>query len=174
MFEQQFVTFEDTSDLPNLAGSSVLVDEADFLGIQIAANNVVGDFARVFLDDQHGQVKLLTSGDPAIPCDVAIIIGSIEKNRIIRRLGTEGKLDTDCIRGKWESFTTSIVQNPFQGCRIALIIAGSDKRGAIFGAYTLSEQIGVSPYDVSTRDDSIITELTLVMVQLVLVGRRAP
>jgi hypothetical protein len=30
--------------------------------------------------------------------------------------------------------------------RSALVIAGSDKRGAIFGVYSLSEQLGVSPF----------------------------
>lgn len=41
---------------------------------------------------------------------------------------------------------TTFVENPFGGCHQALIIAGSDKRGAIFGVYALSEQIGVSPW----------------------------
>ncbi|POS69245.1 hypothetical protein DHEL01_v212362 [Diaporthe helianthi] len=42
----------------------------------------------------------------------------------------------------------------------ALVIAGSDKRGTIFGAYTLSEQIGVSPWywwaDVPPRHHPLI------------------
>jgi hypothetical protein len=46
---------------------------------------------------------------------------------------------------------TTIVENPFKGCHKALVIAGSDKRGAIFGVYTLSEQIGVSPYSSSSQ-----------------------
>jgi hypothetical protein len=40
---------------------------------------------------------------------------------------------------------TTIVHNPFDGYDNALVIVGSDKRGAIFGTYSLSEQIGVSP-----------------------------
>jgi hypothetical protein len=78
----------------------------------------------------------------------AIIVGSIEASPILQRLEKEGKLDFDFgkIRAKWESYTTSVVDNPFNRCRRALVIAGSDKRGAIFGVYSLSEQLGVSPY----------------------------
>ena len=37
------------------------------------------------------------------------------------------------------------VANPLPGVDQALVIAGSDKRGTIYGIYDLSEQIGVSP-----------------------------
>lgn len=40
---------------------------------------------------------------------------------------------------------TSIVNKPMGGVERALVIVGSDKRGTIFGIYTLSEKIGVSP-----------------------------
>src|ERR1051326_4832968 len=36
--------------------------------------------------------------------------------------------------------------NPLPGIDRALVIAGSDKRGTIYGVYDLSEQIGVSPW----------------------------
>lgn len=74
----------------------------------------------------------------------AIIVGSVETSSILQRLEQDGKLDLSKIRGKWEeSYTTSAIDNPFDGCRSALIIAGSDKRGTIFGVYSLSEQLGV-------------------------------
>jgi hypothetical protein len=41
---------------------------------------------------------------------------------------------------------TQLVLNPAPGVAQALVIAGSDKRGAIFGVYDLSQQIGVSPW----------------------------
>ena len=34
---------------------------------------------------------------------------------------------------------------PFEGVDRALVILGSDKRGTIYGLYSLSEHIGVSP-----------------------------
>ena len=50
------------------------------------------------------------------------------------------------VAGKWESAVTTVVEQPMPGVRRALVIAGSDKRGTIFGVYDLSEQIGVSPW----------------------------
>ena len=38
------------------------------------------------------------------------------------------------------------MENPVKGIDEALVIAGSDMRGAIYGIYELSEQIGVSPW----------------------------
>ena len=40
----------------------------------------------------------------------------------------------------------TMVEEPFDGVSEALVVAGSDKRGAIYGIYELSEQIGVSPW----------------------------
>lgn len=41
---------------------------------------------------------------------------------------------------------SQVVPNPLPGVDRALVIAGSDQRGTIFGIYDLSEQIGVSPW----------------------------
>src|SRR5690606_25775486 len=38
------------------------------------------------------------------------------------------------------------VKDPFPGVNEALVIAGSDKRGTIYGIYGLSQLIGVSPW----------------------------
>jgi hypothetical protein len=39
-----------------------------------------------------------------------------------------------------------VVENPLPKIKRALVIAGSDKRGTIFGFYDVSKQIGVSPW----------------------------
>ena len=56
------------------------------------------------------------------------------------------KIDVSSIAGKWESFLIQVVAKPLPGVSSALVIAGSDKRGTIYGIYDLSEQIGVSPW----------------------------
>jgi hypothetical protein len=56
------------------------------------------------------------------------------------------KLDVSGIAGMWESAVTAVVERPMPGIRRALVIAGADKRGTIYGIYDLSEQIGVSPW----------------------------
>ena len=53
-----------------------------------------------------------------------------------------------------------MVKNPIPGVKEALIIAGSDKRGTIYGIYDLSEKIGVSPWhfwaDVPAKKHEVI------------------
>src|ERR1017187_4774911 len=89
-----------------------------------------------------------------------VLIGTIGKSVLIDELVRRHKLDVSGVAGKWESAVTTIVENPMPGVRRALVIAGSDKRGTIFGAYDLSEQIGVSPWywwaDVATLPHSRI------------------
>ena len=58
-----------------------------------------------------------------------------------------GKLDVSEITGQWESFTIQVISDPIPDVEICLVIAGSDKRGSIYGCYEISEQIGVSPWD---------------------------
>ncbi|KAI0880051.1 glycoside hydrolase family 115 protein [Annulohypoxylon maeteangense] len=78
--------------------------------------------------------------------NTVIIVGTLGHSKVIDDLVAAGKLNTSDIEGKWESFTTSIVQDPIAGCSKAVIIVGSDPRGTIFGIYDISEQIGVSPW----------------------------
>ena len=75
-----------------------------------------------------------------------ILIGTIGKSAIINRLVADRKIDITPIAGKWESYLTQVVTNPMPGVESALVIAGSDKRGTIYGIYDLSEQMGVSPW----------------------------
>ena len=52
----------------------------------------------------------------------------------------------NCLMESGEAFVISTVENPLPGIDHALVIAGSDKRGTIYGIYELSKQIGVSPW----------------------------
>lgn len=127
-----------------LQSSVIVVDERDHEGVHIAASNLAEDFARV----TKGSPRPIVRSDDAridVAGSIAVVVGCIESSPLMRKLESNGKVNFRGIRGKWESFQTSLVHKPFDGCAWALVIAGSDKRGAIYGAYTLSEQIGVSP-----------------------------
>ena len=78
--------------------------------------------------------------------DFVIIIGTLGKSPIINQLVQDGKIDAAQLQGKWEKFITQIVDNPTAGIKKAMVIAGSDKRGTIYGIYDLSKQIGISPW----------------------------
>lgn len=75
----------------------------------------------------------------------AIIAGTIGKSRLIDDMIRQGKIDVSNTEGKWEAFKSEVVSNPCPGIDHALVVAGSDKRGTIYGLYDISEQIGISP-----------------------------
>lgn len=119
----------------------ILVYEEDEPQILRAVGDLQNDMQSV--TGQKPELKYQEEAAGAL----AIIVGSIEKNPVIRRLMDEGKLDeAKELEGKQEAFVLKVVQNPVSGMDKALVIAGSDKRGAIYGIYELSERIGVSPY----------------------------
>ena len=76
----------------------------------------------------------------------AIIAGSIGNNEVIDKLIAEGKLDVSDIKDKKETYKIQVVKNPADGVELGLVIAGSDKRGTIYGIYHISEKMGVSPW----------------------------
>ncbi|MBF6627643.1 MAG: glycosyl hydrolase 115 family protein [Proteiniphilum sp.] len=75
-----------------------------------------------------------------------IIIGSMQQSRWIKQLIDDGKIDGEQLKGKREKFLITTVKNPLPGVKEAVVIAGSDRRGTIYGIYELSRQIGVSPW----------------------------
>ena len=75
-----------------------------------------------------------------------IIAGTIGHSSVIDSLISSKKIDPMPIRGKWESYISQVVDSPLPGVERALVIAGSDMRGTIYGLYDISEQIGVSPW----------------------------
>lgn len=65
---------------------------------------------------------------------------------MVDKLIESGAIDVSAVKGEWESFVSQVVKNPIDGTDRALVIAGSDPRGTIYGIYDVSEQIGVSPW----------------------------
>ena len=75
-----------------------------------------------------------------------VVIGVLGQSKLIDGLAATGKLDVTGVRGEWESYVMQTVTDPMPKVDKALVIAGSDRRGAIYGIYELSESIGVSPW----------------------------
>ncbi|CAM3758970.1 glycosyl hydrolase 115 family protein [Flavobacterium chungbukense] len=120
--------------------ASILVDDKDYAGVLKVTGHFENDIFQV--SDLHPKrIKKISEAE-----DFVVIIGTLGKSEIINQLVKKGKIDAKELQGKWEKFTTQIVENPFKGIKKALIIAGSDKRGTIYGIYDLSNQIGVSPW----------------------------
>ncbi len=120
--------------------AAIYVDSGDYPGVARAASDLQADIQRV-----SGVVPALTRVVEGLRGNV-IIAGTIGTGGVLDKLIREKKIDATPIAGKWESFLIQVVSNPLPGVASAMVIAGSDKRGTIFGIYDVSEQIGVSPW----------------------------
>ncbi len=120
--------------------SNILVSGADHAGVQRVAGMFQKDLEHV-----SGQPPKLSIAENSVSNNL-IIVGTIGKSTLINRLASEGKIDVTELEGKWEQFLIIPVKQPMEGVDNALIIAGSDKRGTIFGMFDLSEKMGVSPW----------------------------
>ena len=118
----------------------IFVETNDDRAVIRAAGDLSEDVARV-----SGMKPALISDLPSAG-KTCVIVGTLGKSKIIDQLAAEGKLETNGISGQWESYFLQVVKNPAPGISRALVIAGSDRRGTIYGIYQLSEIIGVSPW----------------------------
>jgi hypothetical protein len=117
----------------------ILVDEADHPGVRRAAGDLRDDVFRV----TGVRPDLFAGGKTA---RALVIIGTIGKSRPVDRLVAAGRLDVAEVRGRWEASVVEVVPRPWPGVERALVVAGSDPRGTIFGIYDVSGHIGVSPW----------------------------
>ena len=115
--------------------TQIYIDPQDtnYKGIRIAAEAFAGD------------VQLVTGKKPELADTAeslkgpAIVVGTMKQNAMIAKAVEAGCFSLEEIDGKWECYVTKLVDG-------TLYIAGSDKRGCIYGIYRLSEMIGVSPW----------------------------
>jgi hypothetical protein len=132
------------------AGNFLIVRGKQAAILYVDTNDYVGVLRAV--TDLQADIRKVTGCTPSIVHESenhgpnVILIGTLGKSPIIDGLARAGKIDASAIAGKWESFVVQTVAHPFPGTTSALVIAGSDKRGTIYGIYDLSEQIGVSPW----------------------------
>ncbi len=114
---------------------SVVADKTDHKGVLLAIDNLRKD------------IRMVTGNQPnTVTGQYALIIGTAGKSAIIDELIKDNKIEANDILNKNEKYIIKTVENPAKDIKRALVIAGSDKRGTIYGIYELSKQIGVSPW----------------------------
>ena len=170
--QQAVISFSQSSGSVALAGHdsspSILIDNGDWAGVVRAANDLATDFGLV--TGLNGTVSQTTSlaanGNLVMPM---IVVGTIGKSKLIETLVQEGKIDVAQTEGQWEAFHTQLVMNVSSSIPQALVVAGSDKRGSIYGVYDISEQIGVSPWywwaDVPAQHQTNVYALNVTKMQ---------
>ena len=123
--------------------ATIIVDVDDWKGVIRAARDLGDDVRKVTgvasqVDLQSPNVAGLLPHERK-NLTASILVGTIGKSRIIDGLVKQKKIDVRQVRGQWESYLIDVVDGN-------LVIAGSDKRGTIYGIYEISQRIGVSPW----------------------------
>ena len=129
MAAPRFVDFKSGDLLLSRGNVTIGYDASDAKAVAIAVESLSQDFERV-------------TGTPAQighAADAKIIIGTIGQSSLIDKLVKQQKIDASQLKGKREKFIITLIGNQ-------LVIAGSDRRGTVYGIYELSEQMGVSPW----------------------------
>jgi hypothetical protein len=155
--ELDFAPSPATGELILTAGktaASIFVETNNDRAVLRAAGDLAENFGRV--TGQKPAVENVFSGGEKN----CLILGTLGRGGIVDRLVAEKKLDAAGLDGGWESYILQVVKNPRPGVEQALVIAGSDRRGTIFGIYQLSEMLGVSPWywwaDVPVKKQNFI------------------
>ena len=135
----RFVNFKQGDLLLNANNRvEIYIDTNDCKGVSYAAHALLKDIKSV-----SGATATLTSdagflkkADTARP---AILVGTIGHSAAIDQLVKQKRINGNLLKGKREKFIITLIDGQ-------LVIAGSDRRGTIYGIYELSQQMGVSPW----------------------------
>ncbi|HVZ32175.1 MAG TPA: glycosyl hydrolase 115 family protein, partial [Polyangiaceae bacterium] len=141
----QYVSFEAGAGGFALVSAShptpIVVSSKDAPGVLRAARDLGADVGRVSSVPAPVELDAAPAGARQV-----VLIGTLGQSPLLDALEHAGKLDLSELRGKWEMAITEAVDQPLPGIDRALVIAGSDPRGTIYGIYNLSRQMGVSPW----------------------------
>ena len=128
---EQFVVFQPSADVLSLKDASISFDAKEHSCVQRAVANLQQDFQRVTDDSQF------IIHNSQLTTNTQILVGTVGVNKQIDQWVKAGELRN--LKGKTEKYIIKTIGDQ-------LVIAGSDKRGTVFGIYELSQQIGVSPW----------------------------
>jgi len=137
--------------------AALLVEAQADSAVRMAADNFAADLQRV-----GGQAPQRL-GDPRRAKGPLVLVGVLGHSPLIDDLVRRQRIDVAGLQGHWEAYRQIVVDAPFAGVARALVVVGSDRRGAVYGLYDLSEKIGVSPWywfadvPVPQRSDVFVT-----------------
>lgn len=125
-----------------------IYEELAYSGVNKIADKVRHDIKAVFGSEPIA-VSMRDFRDSAAFFPFPIFFGTIGKSRVLTELEEERLILTENIRDKREVYSFNVIEEfKYEGFffESALVIAGSDKRGTIYGLFKLSEMLGVSPF----------------------------
>ena len=135
----RFVNFKQGDLLLNANNRvEIYMDTNDCKGVSYAAHALLKDIksvsgATATLTTDAGFLKKAYTSRPAI------LVGTIGHSAAIDQLVKQKRINGNLLKGKREKFIITLTDGQ-------LVIAGSDRRGTIYGIYELSQQMGISPW----------------------------
>ena len=143
----KFVFFQQGDLLLNADNQvQIYLDHNDCRGVSYAVQALIKDIQKVsgspasiitdFTTSSKGSASKSSKGNAS---RANILVGTIGHSAAIDRLVKLRRLDAKLLQGKYEKFIITLIDGQ-------LVIAGSDRRGTIYGIYELSQQMGVSPW----------------------------
>ena len=126
----------------NAVQAVVCYDPNDAAVVKTAAELFAADVARV----TGSELPVAAGTDAVGKTRYAVIVGTVGQSRWIDELAAAKKIDVAAIEGSWERYAVRLVDDPGHGLKRALVIAGSDRRGAAYGLMSLSRIIGVDAW----------------------------
>ena len=121
--------------------SVIVIDQNDWPGVFRVAGKVSEDFQRVFGSGKEAEQVSFTGDVNSLAGK--IVAGCIGKSEFIDALEKDNLIDLSQVRGKNEVYLFTVIELAGQP---TLVIAGSDKRGTIYGMFHISELMEVSPW----------------------------
>lgn len=123
----------------------IVYSESEYPGVKRAAADLAADVERV--TGKKPDILSVQTMSQLRDIEVPVIaVGTFGRSFIADELIKSGKIKKSELKDKWERFAISSADGFGKTHLPVLVIAGSDKRGSIFGVYELSEQLGVSPW----------------------------
>ena len=123
---EQFISYSPIKGAIHLQDLTIGVDSREHSCVQLAVKNLTIDLERV-----TGRTASIQANSPTI------LIGTVGTHPKIDQWVKQGLLRD--LKGKTEKYIIKTIDGQ-------VVIAGSDKRGTVYGIYELSRQIGVSPW----------------------------
>ena len=120
--------------------TEIVVDRSDHKSVATAAKLFAGDITRV-----TNQTVPIVDIDEISSSNI-VLVGTIENNQLIRELIRRKRISVQEIEDGWEQYLIQVIDNPFPKVHKALVVVGSDRRGAAYGIISVSEAIGVFPW----------------------------
>lgn len=135
-----------------------LVEKNADSGIAKVTAKVLNDFNQI--SGENSKVEQFDGAN--VSADTAVLACIEGESTFLKALEEKELIDVKDVKGKWEVYKMAVVHT--ESFKNLLVIVGSDKLGAEYGLFELSEKMGVSP--LCYIADSVIPKKNEITVEI--------